>query len=145
VSRALHGAQPPWESGHDDVTSPVQRASRRRAITLETGVRWERLTAAPDHDVDFLQVRYEPGGASTPSEALMRHNGREYGYVLAGRLEVTIGFNTYELGPGDSVAFESTTPHRLAAIGDTPVDAIWFVVGRRNDAIPSGRRRSGDE
>lgn len=62
----------------------------------------------------------------------MRHNGREYGYVLSGRLSVTIGFDTYEVGPGESVAFDCTLPHRLATIGDEPVEAVWFVVGRRH-------------
>ena len=38
----------------------------------------------------------------------MRHMGREYGLVLSGRLRVTIGFDEeHELGPGDSIAFES--------------------------------------
>lgn len=130
---------PRWESGEDNVTTPVQRASSRRAIDLETGVRWERLTSAPDHDVDFLHVHYEPGGASTPSEALMRHNGREYGYVLTGRLVVSVGFDDYELGPGDSIAFDSAEPHRLATIGDVPAEAIWFVVGRRDETARPAR------
>jgi transcriptional regulator with XRE-family HTH domain len=33
---------------------PVLRADRRKVIELESGVRWERLTAAKDPDVDFL-------------------------------------------------------------------------------------------
>ena len=49
---------------------------------------------------------------------------------------VTIGFDTYELGPGDSVAFDSTMPHRLFAIGTETVAAIWVVAGRRGDARP---------
>ena len=44
----------------------------------------------------------------------MRHGGREYGHVLSGRLEVQIGFETYSVGPGDSIHFDSTTPHRLS-------------------------------
>jgi mannose-6-phosphate isomerase-like protein (cupin superfamily) len=57
--------------------------------------------------------------------------GREYGLVLSGRLRVTIGFDEeHELGPGDSIAFDSTCPHRLENAGDVPVEAIWFVVGR---------------
>jgi len=112
--------------------SPVQRAVDRRRIHLDTGVVWDRLTPGPDHDVDFLLVRYPPGGESTPPTSLMRHNGNEYGLVLSGRLQVSIGFDIYELGPGDSIAFDSTQPHRLASLGDETVEAIWFVVGRRH-------------
>lgn len=42
-------------------------------------------------------------------------------------------FQSYELVPGDSVAFDSSTPHRLFNKGDVPVHAIWFVVGRESD------------
>jgi quercetin dioxygenase-like cupin family protein len=61
---------------------------------------------------------------------MIRHQGREYGLVLSGRLGVQLGFQTYELGPGDSIAFDSTGPHRFWNLGDEPVHGIWCVVGR---------------
>ncbi len=112
---------------------PVVRRGGGKAIELASGVRWERLTPETPQDVDFLSVEYEVGGASCPEDSLMRHSGKEYGHVTSGRLGVTIGFETYELGPGDSISFESTMPHRLFTIGDEPARAIWFVVGRRGD------------
>jgi quercetin dioxygenase-like cupin family protein len=84
--------------------------------------------------VDFLFVVYEPGGASCDSGALMRHSGREYGHVLSGTLEVTIGFDKRILGAGDSISFDSTIPHRLATVGAEPVEALWFVIGRSGDS-----------
>jgi transcriptional regulator with XRE-family HTH domain len=110
---------------------PVQRAGSRRALDLESGVRWERLTASADPDVDFLYVEYQPGGAS--SNGLMRHSGKEYGLVLEGELSVTVGFETYRLAAGDSISFDSTTPHRLANDGSTRVLGVWVVIGRRSD------------
>ena len=107
----------------------MQRADTRRSITLESGVRWERLTATADPLVEFLYVTYEVGSTSSPTEVMMRHPGREYGIVLSGHLGVAIQFDTYELGPGDSIAFDSTLPHRLWCIGPQPVHAVWFVVG----------------
>lgn len=109
---------------------PVQAPENRRSIQLDSGVRWERLTAQPDHDVDFLYLRYPPGSESTAPEALMRHNGREYGFVLSGKLHVTLGFDEYEVGPGGSISFDCTQPHRFANLGDQPVEAVWFVLGR---------------
>ena len=35
------------------------------------------------------------------------------------------------LAPGDSIFFDSTTPHRLHNDGDKVVRAIWVVLGRR--------------
>jgi len=120
---------------------PVQRAGARRALDLEAGVRWERLTAAADPEVDFLWVAYEPGGAS--SNGLMRHSGKEYGLVLDGELHVTVGFETHVLAAGDSISFDSTTPHRLANEGDTPVLGVWVVIGRRSDPRADALHGSG--
>jgi transcriptional regulator with XRE-family HTH domain len=109
----------------------IVRDDERELLDLSTGVRWERLTAEVDPEVDFLAVTYDVGGASSPPGQLMRHTGHEYGLLLSGRLEITVGFETGELGPGDSISFDSTSPHRLANVGDEPVRAVWVVIGRR--------------
>jgi transcriptional regulator with XRE-family HTH domain len=114
----------------DAGAGPVVRPEERHAIELDSGVRWERLTSHAHEDVDFLHVVYDVGGASAPAERVMRHAGREYGTVLSGRLNVQLGFEVHELSPGDSIAFDSTLPHRLWNAGDEPVHGVWFVVGR---------------
>lgn len=129
LSRAPR-ASTPERSGtgrHD----PVQRAGDRSTITMATGVRWDRLTSVSDPEVDFLQLTYEVGAASSEGEILMRHPGREYGIVIEGVLGITIGFDDYELRPGDSISFDSTVPHRFWNAGETVVQAVWFVVGRQ--------------
>ncbi|HEY1369278.1 MAG TPA: cupin domain-containing protein [Gaiellaceae bacterium] len=105
----------------------------RAVLNLATGVRWERLTPTRDPLVEFLYVTYEPGSSSCEEDSLVRHGGHEYGYVMSGRLGVRIGFDEYELGPGGSVTFSASAPHRLWAIGGEPVQAIWVVVGREGD------------
>ena len=112
------------------VAGPVVHPTERHVVELDSGVVWERLTSHEHEDVDFLHVIYDVGGSSASDERLMRHPGREYGYVLSGRLGVRLGFEQHELGPGDSIAFDSTTPHRLWNLGDEAVHGIWFVVGR---------------
>lgn len=111
-------------------TAPVQRAGNRHAIRLASGVNWERLTTLSEPGIEFLHVTYEVGGASSPPDAFQRHPGHEWGYVLSGRLQVRIGFEEYVLEPGDAISINSSIPHRLATIGDEPVHAIWFVLGR---------------
>ena len=118
--------------------SPVAHPGGRPSIDLDSGVRWEELAADHEEGIDFLLAIYEVGGASTPDRSLMRHHGREYGYVITGTLGIQIGFAEHELRPGDSVAFDSTTPHRLFNKGDEPVHAVWFVVGRGSDGHAHG-------
>lgn len=106
----------------------VQRRSSRRVIELASGVRWDRLTPAADDRVDFLEVRYEPGGHSTDSRQALRHDGYEYGLITSGTLRATVGFESYELAPGDSLAFDSSTPHEYWNATAGEVLAVWVVV-----------------
>ena len=48
--------------------------------------------------------------------------------IISGTLEATGGFESYELGPGDSIAFDSSTPHEYLNKTGEPVHAIWVVV-----------------
>jgi transcriptional regulator with XRE-family HTH domain len=114
-------------------STPVQTQQTRTAITLAGGVRWERLTPSPDHEVDFIYVVYPVGSESCPPDALSQHGGKEYGYVIDGKLGVQIGFDEYTLRAGDSISFESHRPHRLWAIGKEPAVAVWTVLNRRGD------------
>src|SRR4051812_21765161 len=109
----------------------VQRAAERPAIALNSGVKWERLMSWADEDVEFLEATYEPGGASSPDDSFVRHNGHEFGFVLSGMLRVVVGFDEFVLEPGDSITFPSSTPHRLSNEGSETARAVWVVRGRR--------------
>jgi mannose-6-phosphate isomerase-like protein (cupin superfamily)/DNA-binding XRE family transcriptional regulator len=106
----------------------VQRAVGRNIIDLASGVRWERLTPGADAMTDFLEVIYSPGGHSTDERRPLRHDGHEYGLVISGTLQANVGFESYELGPGDSIAFDSSTPHEYLNKTGEPVHAVWVVV-----------------
>jgi transcriptional regulator with XRE-family HTH domain len=118
----------------------VQRRGSRPHISLEHGVRWERLIPAPEPGAEFLEICYDVGGGSVSGDNAIRHNGREYGLVLEGTLSVQVGFETYVLQAGDSVAFDSTVPHRFWNGGDVPVRAVWFELRYDGSAEPAGSR-----
>jgi transcriptional regulator with XRE-family HTH domain len=110
---------------------PVQRAGNRKSIRLASGVVWERLTTASIPNAEFIYVTYEVGGASSPEHEFQRHAGQEWGYIISGTLGVTVAFDEYVLGPGDAITLDSMVPHRLYNLGDEPVHAVWFTLGRR--------------
>jgi len=119
------------------VDVPVQPAESRKRVEM-SGVVWERLTHDHDPYVDFLHVEYAPGSSSCAPDQMMRHGGREYGHVVSGRLDVQVGFDSHSLGPGDSIHFDSMTPHRLSNPYDETCAAVWFVLARRDDDRISG-------
>ena len=115
--------------GHGGYFS-LQRAGEHESIQLESGVLWTRLTAGSFPGVEFLQVEYQPGACSSHEGSFMRHAGQEFGYLLSGRLRVDVGFERHQLGPGDSISFPATTPHRLSNDGPDPAQAVWCILGR---------------
>ena len=108
----------------------VLRAAARRRIDLARGVGWQLLTPVPERDIEFMEVRYDPGGGAGEHDHAIRHSGREYCLVLEGFLSAQLCFDEYLLGPGDSMAFESAVPHRFWNGGLAPVRAVWFVADR---------------
>jgi transcriptional regulator with XRE-family HTH domain len=132
-THTFRGALAKLSEPHERRSSPVVEPAQRRRLVLDSGVTWEQLSSGHESAVDFLLVRYQVGGSSVPDEHLTRHSGIEYGYIVSGTLDVSLGFETYRIGPGDSISFDSATPHRLTNNGDVPVEAIWFVHGRNQD------------
>lgn len=107
---------------------PVVRGSDRARIQLSGGITWERLTPTDEHDFEFMQCMYPPG--ATSAVEMLRHPGRDYGILVEGQLDVEVGFRTYRLSPGDSIAFDASLPHRLTNRGDVPARTIWVVLER---------------
>ena len=55
------------------------------------------------------------------------------GYLIQGRLGLKIGFEEFELKPGDSISFDPQIPHRQWTIGKKRAEAIWVVSNRHSD------------
>lgn len=106
----------------------VVRAGGRPRISAggdkdSAGVMLERLV--PNGKGHLLQGNIHivaPGGGSMGA---MRHEGDEVGYVLEGRLELSIDDKLHELGPGDSFAFPSNLAHTYRNPGTEVTRVIW--------------------
>jgi transcriptional regulator with XRE-family HTH domain len=115
----------------------VQRSDRHPTIKLSSGPRWSRLTAVGEAGAEFLEVVYAPGTTAPPEH--IHHEGREYGIVVSGVLDVEVSGSTTRLHPGDSIVFDSALPHRFWNEGESEVRAIWFVRDRDStDPLPHG-------
>ncbi len=109
-------------------SGPVVRRAERPTIDLEGGVSWSRLTAAPEQGIEFLHIEYEAGARS--GERMSHHHGREFTLVLEGELLIELGFDRHVLHAGDSISFNSETPHRLTNVGTTPLRAISVIFNK---------------
>jgi transcriptional regulator with XRE-family HTH domain len=111
-----------------DRLGPLVEAQNRTTLVLESGVSWEHLGRLRHCDVDFVFARYPPGACSSGAEEMMAHAGCEYGYLLHGRLVLTLGFEELVVHPGDALSFDSATPHRYRNDGAVEAAGVWLVV-----------------
>ena len=88
----------------------VIHPSHRAHLRMEEGIDWERLAATPERDVNFMKITYAPGAGSGTATEPQVHEGYEYGYVLSGTLEVTVGNEVFVLREGESLGFDSQHP-----------------------------------
>ena len=98
------------------------RPADRKILETTPGVRMELLawgnTAMEPH-----LFRIKPGGGSGESYS---HEGEEFLHVLRGEFEISLnGQERYLLKPGDSLYFESSTPHRWKNPGRTESWVLW--------------------
>jgi transcriptional regulator with XRE-family HTH domain len=105
----------------------VTRPGERHVLEMDSGVIWERLVDNTGTGLDFLLITYPPHSSSTNDQRMLRHSGFEYGWLLEGELEVTVGFEVFTLRAGEAVGFDSAVPHLLANRTDSVVRGIWCV------------------
>jgi DNA-binding transcriptional MerR regulator/quercetin dioxygenase-like cupin family protein len=103
--------------------SRVVKPSERKILETTKGVRMELLawgnTAMEPH-----LFRIKPGGNSGESYT---HEGEEFLHVLRGQFEIWLNQDEhYLLEPGDSLYFQSSTPHRWKNPGQTESWLLWI-------------------
>jgi DNA-binding transcriptional MerR regulator/mannose-6-phosphate isomerase-like protein (cupin superfamily) len=103
--------------------SKLVRPSERKVLETTKGVRMELLawgnTAMEPH-----LFRIKPGGGSGESYT---HEGEEFLHILRGEFEIWLNTNEhYRMKPGDSLYFQSSTPHRWRNPGKTESWLLWI-------------------
>ncbi len=66
---------------------------------------------------------------------LSTHNGQELDIVVSGRLKVQIGEKTEVLNPGDSVYYDSATPHGMIALDGEDCRFYAIVIGGESSGV----------
>src|SRR6202158_1922793 len=99
------------------------RPNQRKILETTPDVRMELLawgnTAMEPH-----LFRIKPAGGSGESYS---HEGEEFLHVLRGHFEIWLDAKEhYHLKPGDSLYFESSTPHRWKNPGRTETWVLWI-------------------
>ena len=71
---------------------------------------------------------------------LTTHAGQEFDIILSGQLKVQVGENTEILSEGDSILYNSSTPHGMIAVGGRPCVFCAVVISGEKAEEMSVRR-----
>ncbi len=63
----------------------------------------------------WVKYEFDPSLQDKPIH-LTKHSGQEFDFIMSGRLKVQIGDNVEILGEGDSIYYNSSTPHGMIAV-----------------------------
>lgn len=112
----------------------VTRRGGGLPITRKEGYEYKNLasmfknkTAEPYHVIIPYLENAGEGEASS-------HKGQEFDIVVKGRLKMTVGSNTEILEAGDTIYYNSATPHRMVAMDGNDVE-IYAIVIKDVDAL----------
>ena len=113
-------------SPHLNVLS-VTRAGKGQDVTRRDQYVYKNL------GYNFAHRKIEPLYVTVPvgvNEEMIpnSHDGQEFDYVLSGVMRIVIGKTEVVLNPGDSVYYDSRTPHAMQAVGDEPVHVLAMVI-----------------
>ncbi len=104
-------------------TNPyLVRPKDRKKLGAGPGVQME-LLAWGNTTMEPHIFRIAPGAGSGSAYS---HNGEEFLHVLQGQLEISIAGQKYTLTPGDSLYFDSGTPHEWHNPGKRQTVVMWI-------------------
>jgi transcriptional regulator with XRE-family HTH domain len=85
---------------------------------------WPLTRSGPAGGLHAFKVRISARRRKPPAE-LPVHEGRDWTYVLSGRLRLILGERDFTIGPGEAVEFSTWTPHWFGVV-EEPVEAIMI-------------------
>ncbi|MFG3436715.1 helix-turn-helix domain-containing protein [Nonomuraea sp. NPDC047897] len=113
-----------------EVGHRVVRREQRPTLPAGPGVRKFLVSQRPLRGVEMYAGELDPG-ASTGDEPYTHGDSQEIFLVLRGRVAVWLGppgeSVAHALGPGDSVEYRTSVPHRAVNDGDEVAEVLWVV------------------
>jgi transcriptional regulator with XRE-family HTH domain len=126
ISRALGIQIGGFFEGQGGSGRVVRAAERPRLIYPNRSEEEYLLTPVGSRKLQVLYYRLKPG-ATSGDKPYSHDSDEECGLVLKGRLEVSVGGETYTLQAGDAVTFDSHLPHAWRNTSREICEAVWVV------------------
>ena len=132
VTDIIEGHSPKLKSFTVTRNGEGQRIEKARGMTY-----YNLASAFKNRIAEPLYVKsvYNKELEEKPIE-LATHSGQECDLIISGHLKVQIGNHVEILGPGDSIYYDSNTPHGMIAVGGTDCTFYAIVLNPTGEPIP---------
>ncbi len=106
-----------------------QETAKEKGISIENLAPLFRGKIAEPY---FVRYEYNEELQNKPIHTT-RHSGQEFDYVMSGRLKVQIGDNIEYLEAGDSIYYNSSSPHGMIAVDGEDCHFVAVVLPGENE------------
>ena len=112
----------------------VTRKARGQDTAIENGIKIQNLAPEFQNKIAepyYVKYEYSADLQNKPIH-LTKHNGQEFDIILEGSLLVQVGEHKEILEEGDSIYYDSSTPHGMIAVGGK--DCVFCAVVLASEA-----------
>ncbi len=113
----------------------ITRKGKGQATAKEQGIDIQNLAPKFRQKIAepyWVKYEYKPELQNKPIN-LSKHSGQEFDFIISGRLKVQIGDNVEVLGEGDSIYYNSSTPHGMVAVDGEDCLFVAVVLPGENE------------
>lgn len=100
----------------------LHRASEPEYYEIDSPVTYIRLSAGHNNQKMDAFIYIIPGGPVFPR---VHRDGESFYYMLEGELHFEVGQESFDLGPGDSLHFDTRHSYTMQNRGRKPVKLLW--------------------
>lgn len=116
----------------------LTRSGKGQMIAKAHGMTYYNLAAAFQNRIAeplYVKVKYVEGAENKEIECTT-HKGQECDIVVSGKLMVQVGDHREILSAGDSIYYDSSTPHGMVAVGGKDCVFYAIVLNPSGEPIP---------
>ncbi|CCL33809.1 TPA: cupin domain-containing protein [Clostridioides difficile] len=114
------------EIGREDSDIIVKKNNRKKIVTNDSTKFYELLVPnLSGKKIEFILVTLD--GHTQKNSEFVTHEGEECGYIIKGKMKITLGNKEYLLEEGDSFYFNSTIPHVYENYDDEVCISVWAM------------------
>lgn len=110
------------ETSQEKIVFTKQDVFEKEDKELNNMITW-LIPNAQKNDMEPILITIESGGSSALDEP---HEGEEFGYVIAGAVNIHLGSKNFRARKGDSFYFRPTSDHYISNSGKTKAVVLWI-------------------